>query len=193
MTFDRVNICTQTDSPNNCCINGKLQGPGEKIDFSGNDDGGYIYRGEFKDDLQIGEGRFMSNYWTPVLGERQLYLLSDWIEFCLNPQTTLWQIMDPLRWNEYTFGAIQGGTFKNDTLNGEGFYLWDPTTDEYGISVGNFADNRLNGYGIDISDTSLDGIIAIREGFFVKDKIRGKGYFAWIDPKEDFYSSFEEC
>ena len=135
----------------------------------------------------------MSNYWTPVLGERQLYLLSDWIEFCLNPQTTLWQIMDPLRWNEYTFGAIQGGTFKNDTLNGEGFYLWDPTTDEYGISVGNFADNRLNGYGIDISDTSLDGIIAIREGFFVKDKIRGKGYFAWIDPKEDFYSSFEEC
>ena len=97
-------------------IDGRLQGPGEKIDFSGNDDGGYIYRGEFKDDQLIGAGRFMSNYWTPMLGERQLYLLSNWIEFCLDPQTTIWQIMDPLRWNEYTFGAIQGGTFQNDKL-----------------------------------------------------------------------------
>ena len=96
--------------------------------------------------------------------------------------------MDPLRWNEYTFGAIQGGTFQNDKLNGEGFYLWGPTTDEYGISIGNFADNQLNGYGIDFSSSCLraDAEFYIKEGFFVKDKLQGKGRFALLDPQENF-------
>ncbi len=172
-------------------VDGKLQGWGEKIDFSGNDCGGYIYRGEFKDDRLNGEGRFMSNYWAPTLDEKQLYLFSDWIEFCLDPNTTPYQIMDPLRFNdERTFSAVQGGTFKNDELYGEGFYFWGMADEEYGIAMGNFDGNyAVRGLDISYEFRRADARIVIKEGDTAGEVLNGKGCIALLDPLEKEFNA----
>ena len=168
-------------------VDGKLQGWGEKTDFTVCD--GYIYRGEFADDHLNGKGRFMSNYWTPALGEKLLYLFSNWIEFCLDPNTTPYQIMDPLRMAERTFGAVQGGTFKNDELYGEGFYIWGGDDSEFGIALGNFDGNYLV-HGLDISYSFFrsDARIVIKEGDCDGDQLNGKGCLALLDPREEEFN-----
>ena len=171
-------------------VDGKLQGWGEKVEYGDDGYDCHIYRGEFKDDKLNGEGRFMSNYWTPALGKKQLYLFSDWIEFCLDPKTTPYQIMDPLCFSdERTFSAVQGGIFKDDRLNGEGFYLWGLTGEEYGIAIGDFTDNYTV-CGLDISHQyrRSDARIVIKEGDSINLKLNGKGCIALLDPLEENFN-----
>lgn len=169
--------------------NGKLQGWGEKVDYFDDDLDCYIYRGEFKDDKLNGEGRYMLNAWAPVLDEKQLYLFSDWIEFCLDSNTTSYQIMDPLRMSEWTFYALQCGTFKNDELYGEGFYIWGADDSEFGITLGNF-DGNFHVRGLDISYSFFrsDARIIIKEGDCDRDELNGKGCLALLDPREDVFN-----
>ncbi len=170
-------------------VDGKLQGWGEKVEYF--DDGldCYIYRGEFVDDHLNGAGRYMVNAWTPALDEKLLYLFSDWIEFCLDPNTTSYQIMDPLRMAERTFYALQCGTFKNDELYGEGFYIWGGDDSEFGIVMGNF-DGNFHVHGLDISYSFFrsDARIVIKEGDCDRDELNGKGCLALIDPREEGFN-----
>ena len=170
-------------------VDGKLQGWGEKVEYF--DDGldCNIYRGEFVDDHLNGAGRYMLNAWTPALDGKLLYLFSDWIEFCLDPNTTSYQIMDPLRMTERTFYALQGGTFKDDELYGEGFYIWGGDDTEFGIALGNF-DGNFHVRGLDISYSFFrsDARIVIKEGNCDRDELNGKGCLALIDPREEVFN-----
>ena len=170
-------------------INGKIQGLGEKIDFI-DDREANIYRGEFKEDQLNGEGRFMARYWMPMLDERQLYFFSNWVEFCMDPNTTPYQILDPLHLNESTFTGVKGGTFKNDELHGEGFCLWGMSDDEFDITIGNIDDFFLNGYGLNISYSfyRANARIEIKEGFFAHNELNGKGCYALLDPDEEVFN-----
>lgn len=171
-------------------INGKLQGWGEKIDFDTESQMADIYRGEFIGDQLNGEGRLMTGYWMPKKDEKQLYYFSNWVEFCMDPNTTYYQIMDPLKGDELSFSIIQIGTFKNDKLNGDGFYYWGSPDDEYEIFIGLFVDDKLNGLGLNISASFFrsDAQIYIKEGNFVKNELCGKGCFAMIEPDEDNFN-----
>ena len=171
-------------------VDGKLQGWGEKVEYGDDGYDCHIYRGEFKDDRLNGEGRFMINAWTPALDEKLLYLFSDWIEFCLDPNTTAYQIMDPLRMAERTFYAVQGGTFKDDELNGEGFYIWGGDESEFGIAMGNFTGSyTVRGLDISYNFRRANARIVIKEGDSVSDVLNGKGCIALIDPLEDVFNA----